>query len=142
MNCWSYPDHIKQCKNEGKIFKTLVWEKKHNLCFFNICSQVFCVVVLDESFSIPCLVCCVAMLLCCCVAILLDDLWTWYWVLTYNLFFFPWAAVSVDGSHLAMDGCCKALEEYLYTQKVFHEDENPWAPCVEDILSIFMNCGK
>lgn len=49
--------------------------------------------------------------------------------------------LSVDGSHLAMDGCCKALEEYLYTQKVFHEDENPWAPCVEDILSIFMNCG-
>lgn len=47
----------------------------------------------------------------------------------------------MDGSHLAMDGCCKALEEYLYTQKVFHEDENPWAPCVEDILSIFMNCG-
>lgn len=100
MNCWSYPDHIKQCKNEGKIFKTLVWEKKHNLCFFNICSQVFCVVVLDESFSIRCLVCCVAMLLCCCVAILLDDLWTWYWVLTYNLFFFfhglqcQWMAVT------------------------------------------------
>ncbi|XP_061171360.1 SMC5-SMC6 complex localization factor protein 2-like [Saccostrea echinata] len=50
--------------------------------------------------------------------------------------------LSVDESHLVMDGCYKVLEEYLYCHKVFNDDQdNPWAPSIEDLLSVFMNCG-
>ena len=54
-----------------------------------------------------------------------------------------WFVVSVDQSHLAMDGCYKVLEEYLYCQKVVNQNnDHPWAPAIEDILSVFMNFGK
>ncbi|XP_062577882.1 SMC5-SMC6 complex localization factor protein 2-like isoform X2 [Saccostrea cucullata] len=50
--------------------------------------------------------------------------------------------LSVDESHLVMDGCYKVLEEYLYCHKVFHDDQDdPWAPPIEDLLTVFMNCG-
>ncbi|XP_022344284.2 SMC5-SMC6 complex localization factor protein 2-like isoform X4 [Crassostrea virginica] len=50
--------------------------------------------------------------------------------------------LSVDQSHLAMDGCYKVLEEYLYCQKVFNQNkDDPWAPAIEDILSVFINFG-